>query len=342
MADPGVAGAVHGAVQRRFDGETNVLFTDLLRSTAPQERRAVATMRASMRARTNRSLDARVGDARGAYGAQPHVYWHQAAAWDGETTPLVGYSPDGQDTDVIEAFDAEGNSYRVDEATAERRPVIVVNRNERTTEEGDLLVRARPVEPGGQGGGPSDVTTYVEPIECGPEVIDCGGGGGGGGTNPDDSYPGYLKIARYSFDEPAEGWPNGGPEFYANFFTTSSATETNRPFGRLGILGLSREQCDGRTLYLAQPYIAPWRTDLGYLTMYIKWVEQDDRDFDFKFQTSAPFKIASMPFSVNADIEFDLDGDDDLLSEALVNHDDGAPNEYNWGMPSAKIYRTAN
>lgn len=352
LADEATVHFLHEQVLRRFDGDTNVLLMDLeerataLRS-APKGRawsdRVAAAAEMSFKAgqaaaglervQAVERVQSVVEEAEALYRAPMHLYWYKPERWDGQTAPWVAVMPAGNleepDLEILPGFDSEGNRHVIDEATAASRPVVVLTYNERVDEEGKVVI----------GGGAAGKPIYCDPDD--PNA--CSGGGGGGGGPTDADYPGYLKIEWLEFDHDYEGWPRGDPEFIAVFYHYVAGQGQPVEHYRLPLIRtFSSGQCDGRRLYLqnegVNPYLFPWRSDLGYMTYVIQWFEQDG-GFLTSVDVEGTYQLAEGT-SVSATAELLLGAGDDRMATITVNHDDPSPNEYNLLAPSAKIYRT--
>lgn len=353
LADEATARFLHEQVLRRFDGDTNVLLMDLeerataLTSTpagrAWSARVAEAAEQVSLQANRAAAVEAVdspervrsvVEEAEALYRAPMHLYWYKPERWDRQTAPWVAVMPvegsEGPDLEVLPGFDAEGNRHVIDDATAASRPVVVLTYNERVGEDGEVVI-------GGAAAG--------KPIHCPPDDPDsCSGGGGGGGGAPTDAdYPGYLKTEWLEFSHDYEGWPRGDPEFVAVFYHYVAGQGQPVEHYRLPLIRtFNSGQCDGRRLYLQNegviPYLFPWRSDLGYMTYVIQWIEEDGGILT-TLEVEGTYQLSDNA-SVSATAQLLLGAGDDKMATITVNHDDPSPNEYNLLAPSAKIYRT--
>jgi Protein of unknown function (DUF3103) len=145
--DESLRNQVFARCMEKFDGETNVLWKQLdsdnkLRATAgggfSERVEAVSSKSREAQSGVVRSLGgvkAAVAKFEKNINGSLHLLWAFPSNWDKKTTPLVAFVP--LDASVktrksIPAFDAQGNSFIVDEATARQRPVLVVTVNERT------------------------------------------------------------------------------------------------------------------------------------------------------------------------------------------------------------------
>jgi hypothetical protein len=341
LANDDVRRYVHRRVMEKFDGETNVLWKQLnqMSEAGVPSVMQQAAQRANGKPWTGQllregqgtlesalgqanKLDAAIDRAGRVLGGPVHLYWPNAEKFDGNRAPLVTFTPasiDADEIDGIEAFDAAGNLHVVDEQTTKERSVIVLSNNERVDEE-KMTIRAKSQdeEDTGDGGGSED---------DGPGD----GGGGGGGSDAlvgDDysSYPGHLALDWVRFYDPHEGWPNGGPEFYAYFANYNA--ETGEAIGQyqttnLKGLGIDRSDCDGRKLTIEKT-LFPWDGD-PFPTLNVQWMEQDQNDITNRFWISnIPFELpswAEVPYKI-VDYYIDEDKDDDLMAYGTMDFDD--------------------
>jgi Protein of unknown function (DUF3103) len=141
VTDENLRRQIHDGVAKRFDGDTNVLYSTL--SNTSDVREALSTVY-SQRHRVQRSdalsvIDRIASDIPRFQVAVPAKF----DAWDPPSfTPLVGYMPEGvEDTELktIVAYDAKGRAHELDAQVAPAQPVIVLGVNERTDDSGMLL-----------------------------------------------------------------------------------------------------------------------------------------------------------------------------------------------------------
>lgn len=141
VTDENLRRQIHDGAAKRFDGDTNVLYSTL--SNTSDVRPALATVY-SQRQRVQLSdalsaVDRMASEIPRFQVAVPARF----DAWDPASfTPLVGYMPEGvEDTELktIIAYDANGRAHELDAQVAPTRPVIVLGVNERTDDSGMLL-----------------------------------------------------------------------------------------------------------------------------------------------------------------------------------------------------------
>lgn len=127
----GVRSSIHNEVGKRFDGDTEALWSSVA---------AAPAFSASVLGGKNGDRIARA--AAEVPGLQVAVPVH-FQSWDPATyTPLVAYFPEGvEDTLVstIKAYDTRGNAVWLDAKVEPTHPVIVLSRNERTDSRGRVL-----------------------------------------------------------------------------------------------------------------------------------------------------------------------------------------------------------
>lgn len=124
--------AVHGAVGKRFDGDTDALWSSLASKSAFSQGIAGNSRdRASIASEAAKMPRLQV--------AVPEHF----DTWDPATyAPLVAYFPEGVDDTTLKtitAYDSAGNPVELDAQVAPDEPVIVLSLNERVDEEGELV-----------------------------------------------------------------------------------------------------------------------------------------------------------------------------------------------------------
>ncbi|MGL5825532.1 MAG: DUF3103 family protein [Nocardioides sp.] len=132
VVDPSLRDTLHGAIKKRFDGDTNALWSSL--ANDPTFSAKVAEDRQE---RDEIAFEA---------AAIPRLQVAVPAnfdSWDAANyAPLVAYMPQGVDDTkltTITAYDSDGSAVQLDAQVAPKLPVIVLSLNERTDEEGNLL-----------------------------------------------------------------------------------------------------------------------------------------------------------------------------------------------------------
>jgi hypothetical protein len=353
LANDDVRQYVHRRAMEKFDGETNVLWHQLNQMSEAGVPAVMqqAAQRASGKPWTGRllqentgalgstlgqahKLDAAIDRAGRLLGGPLHLYWPHAEKFDGSQAPLVTFTPAGIDADEIdgiEAFDAEGDLHVVDEQTTKERPVIVLSNNERVERGEQHTMSTKNCDPG--------------------TAIDCGGDGGGSGGDDalvgDDysNYPGHLALDWVRFYDPHEGWPNGGPEFYAYFANYNADTEEALgDYQVVGLknIGIDRGDCDGRKLTIEKVMFP--RDEDDFPTLNIQWVEEDSDDTLYRYWISdITFQLPSWADVTYKTIDYFIqqDQDDDQMNYATMDDDDD-PKYYGTGDPDFHMTRISD
>lgn len=269
LADNQTATWLHKKAVERFDGCTNVLWRQLSQESAvPTLNKAnkqgkpvewsAAIMANHKGASTGifaskQTLDAAIWRISEAVGGHTHLFWDRPELWDGRTAPLVGYTPvdvDGDHITELDAFDADGNKYRISEKTALTRPVVIITKNERTTKDGQLKNGY------GKKGNADRNTIQLE------EQGGSGGSGGAGGSGPGGNIG--LRIDQVAFHSSHDSWPGSDPEFYAVTYDAAN----NRT--KLSI-NFTSAKCDGYLKDLGVYINCP--VDVSAI---VYWAEEDD------------------------------------------------------------------
>ncbi len=153
LVDPGLRSTIHGAIKKRFDGDTNALWNSL--AMDPTFSGKVAGAR--------QSGDEIAQEAAAIPRLQLAIPVN-FESWDpAKYAPLVAYFPEGVDDTklkTITAFDAAGNPQLLDAQVPPKRPVIVLGLNERTDEKGILV--------GAQNASPSKAKTLLNSVAAAP------------------------------------------------------------------------------------------------------------------------------------------------------------------------------
>lgn len=132
---------VHDAIGKRFDGDTEALWSSLAEN--PTFNRGI-TRRAAGSARSKRAQ--RIADVASDIPRLQIAVPEHFESWNPvKFQPLVAYFPVGVDDTTVKtltAYDSQGNSVLLDAQVAPKQPVIVLGLNERTDEEGTLTERS--------------------------------------------------------------------------------------------------------------------------------------------------------------------------------------------------------
>lgn len=130
---------IHRNVDNRFDGDTNVLWSDLSENSNFPARVAESGNLLKSSLELRQPISKIAAQVPGLQVAVP-VHFDD---WDpSEYEPWVTYFPEGVDDTavrVLTAYDSNGNQYALDARVEPARPVIVLSQNERTDASGNLL-----------------------------------------------------------------------------------------------------------------------------------------------------------------------------------------------------------
>jgi hypothetical protein len=230
---------VYERAMERFDGDTNVLWQDLVDPEASQEKVPGTggwntQVKDALPPGKARGMAHKLGNTIERAGrlmnGPTHLYWAKAASFKSGheaselRAPLVTFTPIGvnfdQNRDLL-AFDAQGETHVVNEVTMKERPIVVLAGNERTDDEGNVL---EPYQEASAVKGQLTTNAAEEPCEDQNQYEStCGGGGGGGGGGDDDPHtrdipdrePGDLQILYYThLNVDTEGGSRGLPELH--------------------------------------------------------------------------------------------------------------------------------
>lgn len=139
--DPQVRQSIYDAVAKRFDGDTDVLWTTLASKPGVQDALANSVSEADSARDAEVAIETLASSIPRFQIAVPANF----ESWDPATyTPLVAYMPEGVDDTTLKtvtAYDSAGNATELDAQTPPKVPVIVLGLNERTDDAGRLLQR---------------------------------------------------------------------------------------------------------------------------------------------------------------------------------------------------------
>ena len=243
LAEEELRGYVYERAMERFDGDTNVLWQDLVNPEAGQQgvpgkkgwnaliKDALPPGKARGMAHKLENTIERAGRL---MAGPVHLYWAHAANFEDSheaselRAPLVTFTPLGinfdQNRDLL-AFDAQGGTRVVNEKTMKKRPIVVLAGNERTDDQGNVLEPFQTSTAQSQvGTNAMDEPCYDDPNQL-EDTCDGGGGGGtgGGGGGDSDPYtrdiadrePGDKQILYYTYlHVDTEGGSKGLPELH--------------------------------------------------------------------------------------------------------------------------------
>lgn len=132
---------LHGAIKKRFDGDTNALWSSLAGNPA-FNRSFNEGVGGESSAEARRSASSVASSMPRLQIAVPAKF----ASWDPVAyAPLVAFFPRGVDDTTLEtitAYDSQGNAVQLDAQVAPEQPVIVLSLNERIDEDGNVVTRS--------------------------------------------------------------------------------------------------------------------------------------------------------------------------------------------------------
>lgn len=145
VTDKGIRQQIRKQAAKRFDGDTNVLYTKLKASS--DIRNKLATAYIAMEAGSGRTVS-RAAALSATDKMVESIPRFQVAvparfgAWNAASyTPLVGFAPEGTDDTsrrTITAYNSKGRAHTLNARVAPKRPVIILGLNERTNAAGQV------------------------------------------------------------------------------------------------------------------------------------------------------------------------------------------------------------
>jgi hypothetical protein len=151
VEDKALTERIYEKCMEKFDGETNTLWMHLeadskLKSQGGWNKRVDAELSKGRKNATVKGIgnvDAAVKKFEKTLNAPLHLFWMYPSGWDKKTTPLVAFVQfdiNPKNRTSVPAFDAQGNRFEIgkDAELAKKRPVIVINVNERTNINGKV------------------------------------------------------------------------------------------------------------------------------------------------------------------------------------------------------------
>ena len=330
LGDPSVASWIHTETMDQFDGETNVLWktlnvdapagkagslpwTALLAKTGQFE----SSLASKSAGDLPTEIEAVIARASAELGGPVHLYWPNAEAWDGETAPLVAFTPVGPDLDLvteIQGYDADGKAVTVTEDMAKARPVIIVTRNERVGADGAAAK-----------GMTSANVTVGEPSAASST------------TTPQ----GYFKLLTFKTTDDYEGWTQGSPEFRFKYARTTYQNNTLTQEGPMYLdpWGKQIGDCQNRgTTCTINHVFFDWRADL-YRSYSFMWYEADGGSLNKKISYEAAFQVAGQLLGLPVNtvgyvgklIDMFIDKEDDLIGNHMFHTDSAQPLYHSFG-----------
>jgi hypothetical protein len=261
----------HKKVLQRFDGDTDILWTDLEddQEFFTQKKKKWSDLVIEKKAtkfKTSNDVKKAIDQIEKVIGGKLHLYWASAEKWNGTTAPIVCFIEIGKNPykdQEVTAYDARGNTITVNERISKERPVIVLIRNERTDEFGKvkkgMLASETPKNIGKKGDSVSQIFGMTK-----------------------------FRLIAPHFEHDYESWFNGDPEFYAvikkrasHQGVANSTWAAEWAMWNNGFPGISSGECGSNN----DGNIYIWRMAdynitydwyyMGYSTLDIIWMEND-------------------------------------------------------------------
>ena len=211
-----VVNAIKEATDKRFDGDTEALYSDISSASLP-DGTTLATQMATAYAsklgtQSNGLTTASVlNELQTLSTANPKLQIAvRGNSEDGDlgTNTLVAFEPESEDATQIKAYDSEGNVHLLDASTEPEEPVIVVGLNERTDDSGNVIPQFLE-KPDFETASLGDVLPEVGSTDIGE----------GSTTEPEASsletqacHHAYTIYMKLKYD--SEPWYKGYPEIY--------------------------------------------------------------------------------------------------------------------------------
>lgn len=313
--DPVTRKSLHDAVLKRFDGDTEVLWSGLnsdpnINKQASQNNvqnwSAMVAQKADKGTfASTEAVNATVARAAKEYHANVHLFWFEADKWDKTTSPIVAFVPVGCDPEkeniILSGYDANGRKYAVDKEFALKNPVIVINANERTNADGSVREGfvGSPAQSNSQKGSAS--------LQSGSTL--------------------GLQWTQF-YNESNEGWFNGDPEIWLSIHSINSTAPTYTSFE------WGRWYCSyywghfyGQIHYWNGSRAAWWNQDM-FRTLRFQWIEQDPGT-TIELTIGATYKIDSNA-SVSATGKIATTDQSDILGAATISFDDPVRSFYTY------------
>jgi hypothetical protein len=312
LQDPESRKLIKEATGKKFDGDFDVLYRDIANrrvGNGKAFRQALGLSLAKVHGRpdTTGNRAAVQADLDRLTAALPTLQIAVPAGfadWDAESSaPLVTYVPEGVDDDeieMVEAFDAAGESYMLSAQTEPTETVVVVGLNERTDENGYLVTPDMcPVEP--LSTEPSTNVTCYDPYD----PYDPGGDNPYEPTEPiappppgpcdarTHSYGDKEVFYQIKINDDHEPWIKGSPEIYATYSMVDNT-------GIKGQYHMGNVDNTG-TWYTINGHLFYWQSHFGNTLAMAIW-EKDGTNW-------GTFSYSYSGFSYTVTIN---DGDDQL------------------------------
>lgn len=318
---------LHKKVLERFDGDTEILWSTLnadrgfIQATQSHEgdswSASVAKQSQSSTLQSPQQIAEFMTKIRGSYYANLHLYWYNPDKWDRKSSPLVTFVPTGFDVEkakitTLTAYDAEGNTYEIDEKAAEEYPIVVLGPNERTTMNGDLLPSQSNLQ---RGNGSKDAQLQsVTPI-----------------------YLNYVAFTSDFADNIFEAWFSGHPEFYTKIFTTTSAMQVEDQSWSFKDQ-IERWRCNGTPIggwTGSFEKRVNWANPSSNQTLYFQWFEADPSTETTWGPFTLGFKIDSV--TIGLSVSTKVQDRDDPMQRFRLDYNPAAP-QYFFGGGTPTMY----
>jgi len=317
---------LHKKVIQRFDGDTEVLWNRLnadqnfSQTIQPGEAlnwsAFVASKSSSPTLQSSEQVSQFLLQIRSSYYANLHLYWHNADKWDGKSTPLVTFVPTGFDVEKakitsLTAYDAEGNTYEIDEKSAKLYPVVVLGPNERTTIDGELQTSELNL-------------TAMQPKNAQLQSVT-------------PIYLEYVSFTSDYADDIFEAWFSGNPEFFTRIFTSTSATQVNDQSWSFKDQ-IERWRCNGSIIggwTGAFEKRINWPFPATNQTVYFQWFEADPSAEKTFGPITLGFKIDSVTVGISFSTK--IQDRDDEMTRFRLDYNPSSP-QYFFGGGTPTMY----
>ena len=283
--------------------------------------------------------------------SMPEISEESTKNWnESDYAPLVAVLPDNFDektTEVITAYDMNGNISYLDVNNCPQNPVIVISQNERlvAVKKGkNLSIKSLPADECLVPYYETAMYAYYMPIDCGGDPGGDPGGNPGGVTTYDRDNNGNrdkLNQARFvsvnAFRD-VEQWPEGRPEFKVIISYIEKIGESYTPKTITKILTsddwITRYVfwVDLKTKTINLPIIT-WDKSLIGNSMKYTWIEQDNSDVKTEYNIGVTSKFDENT-TITTSVKVTISAADDEAGEDVVEYKDstiGDGTEYDTG-----------
>ncbi len=280
--------------------------------------------------------------------------------WDDlNYVPLVAVIPDNFDenrTEVIPAYDIDGNITYLDVNSCPEKPVIVIGRNERLivkkkdgqkTKSASIEYESRCLETYYE----TDRYEYLMPIDCGDTELGNPSGSDNSGestydrdSNRDRDNLSKARFVNKDAYRQVEPWPHGRPEFkvvitYIEKVGTNYQTKTlTKILTKSDWVYRYFFYTELKTKTINVPIITWDKEKIGDSMKYT-WIEQDNSDTkeEYSIATSTTFSDdnSDTEDTQSASVKITVSANDDEAGESVVEYKDKTTDEgteYNTGI----------